>query len=72
MKHFSSFIQPGARFVEQNGDKNCLAFLNPDNHIIIIYYNETEREISKSFKVGEDFFSISFPAKSLHTFVLKN
>ncbi len=71
MKHFSHFIEPSARFIDVAGDENCLAFLNPDNEVIVIYYNEKEEPVSKTFEVSGSKINVELQAKSLHTFMVK-
>lgn len=70
MKHFSYFIEPTASFIDVSSDENCLAFLNPDNRIVIIYYNEMPESITKDFKIGENSISLELPGKSLNTFLV--
>jgi len=71
MKHFSHFIKPSAKFLDGVSDENCLAFLNPDDEIVIIYYNDTEIPVTKTFETGALQFSAELQKKSLNTFVVK-
>ena len=70
MKHFSHFIKPSAKFLDEVSDENCLAFLNPGNEIIIICYNEKEVPVAKTFKTGDIKFNVELQKKSLNTFVI--
>jgi glucosylceramidase len=68
MKHFSYFIEPGAKKLESI-DGNCLAFKNP-NSIVIIYCNNgnaTER----TFIVDNYEFTVKMPQKSFNTFKMR-
>ena len=71
MKHFSYFIKPSARFIDVSSEENCLTFLNPENEIVIIYYNEKEELITRAFKIGTENVVINFPRKSLNSFVIQ-
>lgn len=69
MKHFSHFIEPGARFLDQD-NPNCLAFLNPDKSIIIVYYNNESNTINQTFQAGDTSFEAELSGKALYTFQL--
>ena len=72
MKHFSHFVQPGARFIEVQGHMaaNCTAFENPDGSLVIVASNSMDRQ--RNFTVyGENVqFSATMEPHSLHTFVI--
>jgi len=70
MKHFSTFIKPGARKIAiEKGSDNCLAFKNIDS-IIIVYYNAGDaKEIN--FNVDDQLFKVKIDEKSFNTFSLK-
>lgn len=70
MKHFSQFVKPGARKIKTTDD-NCLAFKNEES-IIIVYYNESNTESTKSFEINNTFFSMTFNAKSFNTLKINN
>lgn len=65
MKHFSAFIEIGAKKVVSS-DKNCLAFKN-SNSLVIVYYN-IGNETEKTFEIGSQHFSAELKAKSFNTF----
>ncbi|MFW5700767.1 MAG: glycoside hydrolase family 30 beta sandwich domain-containing protein, partial [Cyclobacteriaceae bacterium] len=71
MKHFSHYIKPGAVKLEVKNDGQLLAFKNPDNSIIIQYYNFSNTDETVKFHLEENEFVFSFNAKSLNTVVLK-
>lgn len=65
MKHFSSFVKPGA-FKVETSDENCIAFKNDDS-VVIVYYNPgTAKE--KSFRVGDSIFKLVLSERSFNTF----
>jgi glucosylceramidase len=70
MKHFSHFIKPSAKFIDGVSDENCLAFLNPGNEIVIIYYNEKDVPVTKTYRTGAIEFHAELQKKSLNTFIV--
>lgn len=70
MKHFSYFVQPGAKFIDLDTDENCLAFLNPDQEVILIVYNEKDESVTKSFTIGNNGLNVTLQPKSLNTFAI--
>jgi len=72
LRHFSSFVMPGARKVKTEGDNSgILAFLNPDKSLIIIACNkdETDREIN--VRIDKKRLSVTLQAHSFNTFKIK-
>lgn len=72
MKHFSSFIKPGAVRLETKGHWNSMAsvFKNPDGELVILVQNALNRSQKFTFQgEGED-FTVELPRNSFHTFVL--
>ena len=65
MKHFSSFIKPGAYYIKTS-DEDCLAFKDSES-IIIIYYNSLG-PVEKSFVIDTTRFKVFLPEKSFNTF----
>ncbi len=68
MKHFSYFVEPGAKYLDLDTEENCVAFLNPDNQAIIIYLNEEAETVNKTFDIDGSKVSVEIPANSLNTF----
>lgn len=72
MKHFSHFVQPGAKFIEVKGHMaaNCTAFENPDGSVVIVAASNMNRE--RRFTVRGDgvTFSACLPPHSIHTFFI--
>jgi len=70
MKHFSYFIEPGARKIAiEKGNENCMAFKNSDS-IIVIYYNAGESK-EMTFNVDKQIFTVKLEGKSFNTFRVK-
>ena len=49
MKHFSGFVQPGARRLQTmrwTGYENLLAFSNPDNSLVVVVQNDLCEELA--------------------------
>jgi len=69
MKQFSHFIKPSAQRLQTEGSYNdLLAFVNPDNSIIIVTANETASPRSIKVKIGDNMFSVELKARSINTF----
>ena len=71
LKHFSSFILPGARMLSTSGrNKQTLVFRNPDGTTVIISGN-TENDIRPVvFEMGNQAFSADLQPHSFNTFIL--
>ncbi len=62
MKHLSHYVQPGAKLLRIKGKfENLLAFRNPDQSIVVVVQNDSDKEIVITFKVGVK--SITAPLK---------
>ncbi len=69
MKQFSHFVKPGAKRLKTEGNyNNLLAFINPDNSLVIITANETESSSSRSIKIGDQMLSVELQSRSINTF----
>jgi len=70
MKHLSSAVRSGARFIGSLDDsENCFAFLNPGHELILLVLNPEESDQSLAFRVdGAWYVNLDLPARSLHTF----
>lgn len=73
MKHFSHFIEPGAKLVRTKGHwtSNALVFENPDGKIVVTLLNSMHHERSFTFKYGEKQFSADIDAHSINTFLIE-
>jgi len=71
LKHFSHYIQPGAKRLKTDGYNNLLAFLNNDGSIVITAGNFENKEISVKIKWGKNVIQPALSANSIHTFIIK-
>ena len=72
MKHVSHYVQPGAkRLVTDGAYKDVLAFVNPDNSIVIVAGNSETEDKSVSFKVDSIMYSPVLKSNSINTFLIK-
>jgi glucosylceramidase len=72
MKHLSHFVKPGAKRLDTSGDyDNLLAFVNPDNSVIIVVQNDSAKEKMFKIKVGKKTLTPTLEADSYNTFLLK-
>jgi glucosylceramidase len=70
LKHFSYFIQPGARKLKTTGNnEELLAFLNPDQSLVIIAGNKGDSDITVNYQVGKKIITAHLKAHSFNTFV---
>lgn len=72
MKHLSHFVKPGALLLTASNDQNLLAFKNPDETIVIVLANETDKDAGETLKLGDNCLKINVKANSFNTFVLSN
>lgn len=72
MKHVSHFVKPGAKRLSTSGTfSNLLAFINPDNSIIIIANNDSDKEMPLTIKAGNNMIRASLQPDSFNTFSFK-
>ena len=73
LKHFSHFIQPGAKRLRTLGHwtANSLVFRNPDNSIIVIADNAMHEGQGFTMQLPGQRLSAWIPAHSIHTFCVK-
>jgi glucosylceramidase len=75
MKHVSHFVQPGARRLETMslaGYENLLAFVNPDESVVIVLQNDLCEEMPIRISIGDQVVTPTLPADSFNTVVLKS
>jgi glucosylceramidase len=71
MKHFSYFIQPGAKRIEIQGEIGLhLAFQNPDGSVVVIIGNQTDKKQVTNLKVKEKYSEVEIPPHSVNTFLI--
>lgn len=72
LKHVSHYVMPGARYLETGGTfANLLAFVNPDNRIIVIARNDEKTDKIVTIQVGNKMISPLLKADSFNTFVIE-
>jgi len=72
LKHVSHYVVPGARYLETGGTfASLLAFVNPDNSIIVIARNDEKTDKIVTIQVGNKMISPLLKADSFNTFVIK-
>jgi glucosylceramidase len=72
MKHVSHFVKPGAKRFSTSGTfSNLLAFINPDNSIIIIANNDSGKEMPLTIKAGNKMIHALLQPDSFNTFSFK-
>ena len=72
MKQFSHFIKPGAKRLSTEGSyDNMLAFLNPDNSIVVIAANEGNANQILKIKVNDQMMTVDLKMKSINTFLIE-
>src|SRR5207249_2227509 len=71
-KHFSWFVQPGARVVDTEstwGDR--VAFVNPDGEVVVVMGNTADKEFAVALNIdGRQSAVVTLPAHSFSTFTL--
>lgn len=72
MKHFSHFVQPGARWLEIAGHWSSMAsaFKNPDGTLAVIVQNALDRDMDFSFEGDGKTFSVTLEKNSFNTFLV--
>lgn len=72
-KHFTTYVVPGSVKVKSTGTfKNVLAFISPDNQVIIVADNTSENPTSLQIKIKDKNLDVTLAAKSFNTFVVDN
>ena len=72
LKHASHYVLPGAKLLPLAHDyADMLAFVNPDQSIVIIAGNQTEKAITLSLTLGNKPTLVTLTAQSLNTLVLR-
>jgi glucosylceramidase len=69
MKHFAHFVKSGASRLTTSGyDENVLAFVNPDNELIVVIMNDSQFSKKYAIKIGDKMFVADMPEQSFNTF----
>ena len=72
MKHFSQYVQPGAKRIETKGHwtSNSLVFENPDKSLVVLVGSNMNNAREFTFSYGDKSFSAEIEPHSIHTFVI--
>jgi glucosylceramidase len=69
LKHFSYFVQPGARKLKTSGNNaELLAFVNPDKSLVIIIENKDEEARITNLQIGRKQMTVQLQPHSFNTF----
>ncbi len=72
LKHFSYYIQPGARKLKTAGnDAELLAFINPDKSKVVVIGNKEESAKMINLQIGKDALCVQLEPHSFNTFIIK-
>lgn len=71
MKHLSHYVQPGAYKVETDGTfGNLLAFVNPDESVVVALANDTNKEEKVTVRIGKNVYQPVLAAHSVSTLLV--
>ena len=73
LKHISRFVMPGAKRLDTftlSGYENLLAFVNPDETVVILIQNDLGQDLPVRIKVGDKVIGATLEADSFNTFVV--
>ncbi|MDR1502294.1 MAG: beta-glycosidase [Prevotella sp.] len=72
MKQFSHFVKPGAKRLSTEGSyENMLAFLNPDNSVVVVAANKGDANQILKIKVKDQMMTVDMKMKSINTFLIE-
>jgi O-glycosyl hydrolase len=69
-KHFSYYVQPGARYVDIGKTDGAIAFLNPDGSLVIELQNESNDNKPLTISIDGGTLNIELPGMSWSTLVV--
>jgi glucosylceramidase len=71
MKHLSHYVQPGAKKVSAIGEfGNLIAFLNPDNTVAILLFNDSTKAMELSININDKTIAPTLQPNSLSTILV--
>ncbi len=71
-KHLSHFVKPGSKLLKASSEyKNVLAFITPENQVVIVIHNNQSQAVVMNVKVGNKSITPTLAADSFNTFLLK-
>lgn len=69
-KHFTYYIEPGARYVNIGKDKDIIAFMNPNGSLILELRNQSKKPRDITINIDGETLTASLPGMSWNTFVV--
>jgi glucosylceramidase len=73
LKHFSYYVQPGARKVQSEGkNSGILAFINPDKSLILFICNSSDDILIENIRIGSKDLKAVLKPHSFNTYKLIN
>ncbi|HPR31670.1 MAG TPA: hypothetical protein PLK12_06235, partial [Prolixibacteraceae bacterium] len=70
MKHFSYFVKKGSHYLKCN-DGNSIVFLNPDNRLVLVWYNPLTVSVKKTVTISGRKVEATISPKTLSTFCVQ-
>ncbi len=70
LKHVSHYVLPGAKYLELEGVKEAMAFVNPDGTVAVLLANKTMSPYTVDLQIGEESVKYEVPANSVNTILL--
>jgi glucosylceramidase len=70
MKHYSGFVKPGAKRLKTSGYDDIMAFVNPDDSIVIVAGNQTKEDKPINIRIGNRCIRPTLKAGSFNTFLI--
>ena len=71
IRHLSHYVQPGAKLLRIGGRfQNLLAFKNPDQSIILVVQNDSDKDVSTTFRIGGKLITADLKGGSFNTMLL--
>ena len=72
MKHFSAAVHPGAKRIEVSGGPfpNVVGFQNSDGSKVVVFGNDTDKDLHAALQIGAVVSEFEVPAKSMNTIIL--
>jgi glucosylceramidase len=69
-KHFTYYVETGARYVDLGDAADAIAFLNPDGSLILELQNQSEQPKTLTINVNGSTLNLSLPQMSWNTLVV--
>lgn len=70
MKHFSYFVEPGAKLLDSSTNKDLLAFINPDKCVVVVVSNKNKTPKNFQFKINNKTYTTELKPKTFNSFLI--